>query len=148
MTRFLDTNILVYAQRDDPKSDTARAIIRGGEVISVQVSNEFANAPRRTLARSWDEIETAIDDAILLLGPPRPLTIGTHAAATNLARAHALNFHGALIPASAGEAGCRVLLSEDMQAGAVLGAVRVENPFGEPAHDKGAGHLRAGGGRG
>ena len=56
MTAFLDTNLLVYAQGTDAKSEIAREVILEGGVISVQVLNEFTNVLRRKFSLSWDEI--------------------------------------------------------------------------------------------
>ena len=44
---------------------------------------------------------------------------------------HGIQFYDALIVASAEEAGCNTLYSEDMEDGAVYGTVRVVNPFAE-----------------
>jgi predicted nucleic acid-binding protein len=59
------------------------------------------------------------------------LTLGTHAAAVSLARNHHLPFYDALIVASAIEAGCDTLYSEDMQDGRVIGGLISRNGFAE-----------------
>ena len=58
-----------------------------------------------------------------------PLTANTHAFAVTLARDHSLNFYDALIVASAREAGCDTLLTEDMQHDRKIGALTIHNPF-------------------
>jgi predicted nucleic acid-binding protein len=63
------------------------------------------------------------------MGPARPLTTDTHAHAVKLARGGTLSFYDALIIAA--DAGCRVVLTEDLQHGRKFGAVMVENPFPE-----------------
>ncbi len=50
-------------------------------------------------------------------------------AAVDLHQTRAVSFFDALIIASAHVAGCKLLYSEDLQAGEVLLGVRVENPF-------------------
>jgi len=52
-----------------------------------------------------------------------------HAAARALAEDHRLSFYDALIVASAIEAGCNVLYSEDMQHGRAIGGLTIANPF-------------------
>jgi predicted nucleic acid-binding protein len=46
-----------------------------------------------------------------------------------LARTGALSFYDALVVAAAADAGCRVLLTEDMQHGRKFGGVTIQNPF-------------------
>jgi predicted nucleic acid-binding protein len=131
--RFFDTNILVYAfAADDSRSARAESLIAEGGIIGVQVLNEFTNVARRKLRWQWGQIEaslTVIDD---LLGPVAPLTAAIHAGAVVLARDHGLSVSDALIVAAALDAGCQLLLSEDLQHGQNFGALRVENPFRRP----------------
>jgi predicted nucleic acid-binding protein len=47
---------------------------------------------------------------------------------------HGLAVWDAIILATAAEAGCRVLLSEDMQDGFTWGGVTIVNPFASPPH--------------
>ncbi len=131
MTAFLDSNILVYAAlQPDWRSETAREMMAAGGVISVQVLNEFANVAWRKLRRSWPEIRQALADIRLLFPPPLPLTAATHEAALAMAARHGFSFYDALIVASALEAGCTTLLSEDMQDGLVVeGRLTLRNPF-------------------
>jgi predicted nucleic acid-binding protein len=98
-------------------------------VISVQVLNEFTNVLRRKLGRDWNEIEEAIEDIRAVLAPARPVTIDTHASAVTLSREHGFSFYDALIVASAVEAGCDLLLSEDLQHGRTVAGVAIQNPF-------------------
>jgi predicted nucleic acid-binding protein len=126
---FFDTNILVYAQQDGAKAETARALLARGGNLSVQVLNEFAAVASRKLGRNWDDIGAAIEDALALVDPPWPLTAALHEAARILARDHGFAFYDALIVAAALEAGCDTLLSEDMQNGRVLGDLTIVNPF-------------------
>ena len=48
-----------------------------------------------------------------------------------LARESSLAFYDALIVAAAADAGCRVLLTEDLQHGRSFGGVTIQNPFRE-----------------
>ncbi|NJL50263.1 MAG: PIN domain-containing protein [Blastochloris sp.] len=133
MSGFFDTNILIYGQQKSGKGDRARVILAQGGTLSVQVLNEFAAVARRKLGYGWGEVGEAIDDALSLVESPLPLTVETHTVARLLARDHGLSFHDALIVASAIEAGCDTLWSEDMQHGRAIGSLTIRNPFLESA---------------
>ena len=132
MRPFLDTNLLVYAQTSDPRSAAARQAILAGGVISVQVLNEFAAVLRRKFKRDWDEIAEAVADVRTTLDPVRPISIETHEAAVDLAREHGFSFYDALIVASALEAKCDTLLTEDLQAGRRVQGLTIVNPLPAP----------------
>jgi predicted nucleic acid-binding protein len=129
VSAFFDTNILVYAQQAGGKADRARALFAGGGKLSVQVLNEFTAVSRRKQEKEWHEIGEAISDVLALVEPPLPLTLDLHAAARALAEEQQLSFYDALIVASAIEAGCNVLYSEDMQHGRTIDGVVIANPF-------------------
>jgi predicted nucleic acid-binding protein len=127
---FLDTNVLVYAfAADDRRSPKADELIASGGAISVQVLNEFANVSVRKLRRSWEDVETALGALRQLLDPPIPLTLAVHEKAIALARGHRFSFYDALIVAAAIQAGCRLLLTEDMADGATIDGLTIRNPF-------------------
>jgi predicted nucleic acid-binding protein len=126
---FLDTNVLVYATSNDPRCERAQALIAAGGTTSVQVLNELVNVLRKKLKRDWGAIEKAVSDFRTVLDPVLPLTPETHDAAIALAREHSLSFYDALIVASALEANCEVLFTEDMQHGRTIGTLTVRNPF-------------------
>jgi len=131
---FLDTNVLVYAVlSDDPRRPTAEQLLAAGGTISVQVLNEFANVARGKLKRSWPDIEAMLTLVRSRSGRVRDLSILTHEAAIALARGHSLSFYDALIVASAIEAGCDTLFTEDMQHGRAIGGLTIVNPFLERA---------------
>lgn len=134
MRRFLDTNVLLYADDLDagPKRERAREIVdqavRSGEgVVSTQVLQEFFVIATRKLAvdvvvarrkvELLGELDLVRVDLALILG------------AIDLCRLHAFSFWDALILRAATLSGCSVLLSEDLQHGQVVDGVRIENPF-------------------
>ncbi len=128
---FFDSNVLLYSlARDDPRASVASGLLLEGGAISVQVLNEVANVARRKLKLSWAEVAEALDALQVLCAPPRPLTLAIHAAALPLAERYQVSFYDALIVASALEAGCATLLSEDLHHGLVIeGRLTVQNPF-------------------
>lgn len=127
---FLDTNIIVYAFSDDgPRREIAQALLAAGGQVSVQVLNEFVAVSRRKLGRSWSEITEALDVLDALLQPARSLTPALHRAAIDLAQSHGFSIYDSLIVAAATEAGCSLLLSEDLQDGRTIGALTIRNPF-------------------
>jgi len=128
--RFLDTNILIYAfAAGDRRSLRAESLMAEGGVLGVQVLNEFTSVARRKLSWDWTQVEGALAVISELLGPARPLTAEIHGHAVTLARNSTLAFYDALVIAAAADAGCRVLLTEDLQHGRKFGGVTVENPF-------------------
>jgi predicted nucleic acid-binding protein len=129
---FLDTNIVLYAfTPTDPRSESAKALLAAGGVISLQVLNEFVNVARRKLLRGWDEIGVALGVLRALLDPPLPLTIEIHEVAIAVARDHRLGFYDGLIIAAALRAGCSVLYSEDLHSGHRIEGLTIRNPFAE-----------------
>jgi len=129
LSAFFDTNILVYAQQIGGKADRARALFADGGKLSVQVLNEFTAVSRRKQQRDWREIAEAVSDVLTMVDPPLALTLELNAAARVLAEDHRQSFYDALIIASAIEAGCDILYSEDMQHGRTIGGLAIVNPF-------------------
>lgn len=127
---FFDTNVLVYlASSDTAKADRAESVIAGGGEISVQVLNEISNVARRKMHMSWAETRTLLDTLCGLL-TVHPLTMQTHETGLDLAERYGLSIFDAMIAASALQAGCKTLWSEDMQHGMTLDAgLRIINPF-------------------
>jgi predicted nucleic acid-binding protein len=66
------------------------------------------------------------------------LTLTLQTRARQIAERYRLAFYDALIVASARNAGCTLLLTEDLQAEAVIDGVRIRNPF-SPVPNLGAG---------
>ncbi|SJZ58104.1 Predicted nucleic acid-binding protein, contains PIN domain [Enhydrobacter aerosaccus] len=127
---FFDSNVLLYlASSDTRKADRAEALLAQGGAISVQVLNEITNMARRKMRLSWEETHAFLS---LLRGALtiHPVTIETHATGLALAERYTLSTFDAMIAASAIQAGCETLWSEDMQDGMVLDErIRVSNPF-------------------
>ena len=128
---FFDTNVLIYsAVTTDPRSAVATALVAAGGVVSIQVLNEFTNTARRKLNRSWQEIRSALADFRKLCPYVRDVGMATHELALDLAERNGFAFYDALIVASALEAECSTLLTEDMQNGRIIaGTLTIRNPF-------------------
>lgn len=128
---FFDSNVLLYTlAADDPRAAIAAALLGRGGIVSVQVLNEFANVASRKLKLSWAEVSEALALLRILCAPPLPLTVATHEAALAVAARYRFSFYDALIVASALEADCTTLFSEDMQDGQVIdGRLTIQNPF-------------------
>ncbi len=127
---FLDTNILIYAViPNDLKSPVAERFLLAGGVISVQVLNEMANVASRKYHLIWDRIAQISSDVCFFCGNPLPITRSIHQSALMLAQRRNFNFYDCLILASALEAACRTLYTEDLQHTQQIEGLQVINPF-------------------
>jgi predicted nucleic acid-binding protein len=126
---FFDSNVLIYAYSTDRRRDRAIQVLAPGGKISAQVLNEFTNVLRNKQKQDWPVIEQAVASIRRQFPEIAPLSAETHAAALSLARDHGFAFYDALIVASALEAGCDVLFSEDMQDGRAIGGLTIRDPF-------------------
>jgi predicted nucleic acid-binding protein len=112
------------------RANAAIEILAKGGRISVQVLNEFTNVARRKLGRSWPEVKQALEAFRVLCKEPLAISMATHTSAWEIAGENGFGFYDALIIASALEAGCTTLLTEDMQDGRIIaGRLTIRNPF-------------------
>ncbi len=135
----LDTNLLAYAEgiNDDDKRRIVLDLIRRCPqetiVIPVQVLGELFSILVRKAGRSREDAREA-----LLNWRDAFATIETSAEvmqqAFDLATDHRLSLWDAVILSAASQAGCRLLLSEDMQEGFIWGGVTIVNPFAAAQH--------------
>lgn len=127
---FIDTNVLIYlASGDAAKADRAEQIIGDGGVISVQVLNECTNIARRKMRLSWPDTHTFLSTFRELL-TVHPVTIEVHDTGFAVAERYNLSTYDAMIVASALNANCDTLWSEDMQHGmSIDNRLRIINPF-------------------
>lgn len=134
---FIDTNVFIYHldTTDRRKHKAAEKIIRealatGNACISSQVVQECLNVALRKaeVALSADAARSYLD---AVLSPLMQVTASEalyHRALDVQARWR-FSFYDALIVAGAMLAGCRTLLTEDMQHGQNLDSLTVVNPF-------------------
>lgn len=135
----LDTNVLAYAEgindaeKRDIVLDLLRRLPQDAAVIPVQVLGELFNVLVRKAGRSQDAARAALlgwRDTFATAGTLPEVML----AAADLAAAHHFSIWDAVILAAASQAGCRLLLSEDLQDGFTWGGVTVVNPFASPRH--------------
>lgn len=135
-SRFLDTNVLLYAAArqanpaDEPKHDAALQMVRDGDfAISAQVLQEFyANAVRlrpkplkadeaQVWVESLREMEcVAVDDRLVMEG-------------IAISRRFKTSYWDGAIIAAAHAAGVDTVFTEDLNHGQRYGEVTVINPF-------------------
>lgn len=127
---FFDTNVILYLlSEDNARADRAEKELSGGGVVSVQVLNEFASVASRKLKMSIAEIREVLA-TIRAVCTIVPLGEETHDMGLQVAERYGLSVYDAMIVAAALLAGCKTLMSEDMQDGQVLeGRLQVRNPF-------------------
>ncbi len=125
-----DTNVVLYvASRDDIRADRATDLLKAGMTLSVQVLNESASVMLRKWQATWAETREFLA-RVQTLSEVRDITPETHRLGLDIAQRHKLRFYDGLIIASALEAGCDILYSEDMHHGLVVdGSLRLVNPF-------------------
>jgi predicted nucleic acid-binding protein len=132
---FLDTNVLVYAfiarsaDPPDPRTQVAQNLLMRGGKISVQVLNEFGDVAARKFQISWAVISEMMSAVRVLCGEVISLSEQTTGSAIAFSQRHRFRLHDSLILASAVEAGCSILLTEDLQHGQTIEGIRIENPF-------------------
>ena len=138
MTFFVDTNLLVYARdaSESVKQPLAREWIdqlwktRRGR-LSVQVLNEYYITVTRKLEPGMPRAEAQADVRDLVSWNPVPVNAALIDSAWMVESRFGFHFWDALIIASAFRAGCRYLLTEDLQDGQDLQGLLVLNPFTE-----------------
>ena len=131
---FIDTNILIYAEASDEpaKQKAALALLRllyedASGVISTQVLQEYCNVALGKLKLSPQYIREQLD--LYEQFEVIQVTPAIIRAGLDLNQIRSVTFYDAIVLASAQTAGCSVLYSEDLNAGEVVGDVRIINPF-------------------
>jgi predicted nucleic acid-binding protein len=135
----LDTNVLAYAEgingaeRRGIALDLLHRLPLEATVIPVQVLGELFNVlirkagkPRRDAREallSWRDTFPVVETSSEIM-----------LKALDLATDHQFGIWDAVILSAASQAGCRLLLSEDLQEGFTWGGVTVVNPFTPRRH--------------
>jgi predicted nucleic acid-binding protein len=135
--QFIDTNVFVYAHDDTEPEKAARArrllieltTARTG-CITTQVVQEFCNVALKKAAtplKAADVRKVVRDELAPLLAHQPDAEFYSRTLETY--ERYSLSFYDAAIVQAAIDLGCTTLYSEDMQADARYGKVRVVNPF-------------------
>lgn len=142
----LDTNILAYAEGVNGAAmkraalELVEKIPEGAALLPVQTLGELFNLLVRKAGRTPAKARKAIlswRDAFPLIETSAEVML----AAADLATDHQLSIWDSVVLSAAAEAGCRLLLSEDLQQGFTWKGVTVTNPFSAPKHELLAGLL-------
>jgi predicted nucleic acid-binding protein len=135
----LDTNVLAYAEgingaiQRETSLDLIRRLPQEIVVLPVQVLSELFNVLVRKAGKSRSDAR----DTLLSWRDTFPVVDTSSEvmlAAADIATDHQLAIWDAVILSTASQAGCRLLLSEDLHDGFTWGGVTVVNPFASPRH--------------
>lgn len=137
---FIDTNVWVYAlleaKNDDGKQLAALKLLRNlPTTVSVMVSAQVVNEFHWTLARKYrlaDDVvhDKAINGIVAFASTVLPLELDTYLEASGVRKRYNLSFWDSLIVASALQAGCATLYTEDLNHGMIIDKrLHVINPF-------------------
>jgi predicted nucleic acid-binding protein len=130
----LDTNLLIYSvdRREGARHHLAVDIVRLAARcecwLTFQALSEFYSATtRKGIAQAAHAAELV--QQWLIAFPCAAVSNGAIRVALADAVAGRASYWDALLVATAAEAGCRLILSEDMADGATLSGVEIHNPF-------------------
>lgn len=133
---FADANILVYAfdQGEPAKQAVAQELLRregatGNIAVSTQVLQEFYVVVTGKLAitlptaQAYEAVRCFADYPLI------QVDVGLILRAVRRNETELISFWDALIIEAALKAGCKTLLSEDMQAGREVAGMQIRDPF-------------------
>ena len=134
---FFDTNVLIYADdADQPEKRSIAAKLLNAHrhdrtgVLSIQVLQEYFVVATRKLkieaAAARRKVELLSEFDVVVPEVEDVLT------AIDLHRLHGFSFWDALLVRAAKRAGCRVLLTEDLQHLREVDGVKIVDPFRAP----------------
>jgi predicted nucleic acid-binding protein len=130
----VDTNILIYSIDTDagPRHEQARALMDALAdtdcVLTLQALGEFFHAVTRKAKMPADDAAALVHDWMELY-PVAAADGRTLRDAIALRTVHGFGFWDAMLVEAARVAGVTRFLTEDMQDGRRVGALRLENPF-------------------
>ena len=145
----LDTNILAYAEgingtvMRDRALEVLQRLPPTSIVLPVQTLGELFHVLVRKAGRRPSRARAAVlgwRDAFAVMETSAAVMIS----ATDLAADHGLTIWDSVVLAAAAEAECRLLLSQDLQAGFTWRGVTVANPFAAARDPLLAAVLRSG----
>lgn len=134
---FIDTNIFVYAhdETDPQKARKARQLLiecmgSNKGCISTQVIQEFCNvALKKSLTPlKVSDVRKIVRELLTPFLAHQP-DAAFYARVLETYERYSLSFYDAAIVQAANDLNCTILYSEDLQAGARYGKVKIVNPF-------------------
>jgi len=134
---FIDTNIWVYShlkQKDESKSSIATSLLENLPllVISTQVLNEYYSAMLKN--KVPDRLIQENLEVIISVSEVQVIQVSTLRLSHRLKINNSFSYWDSLILASAIEANCQYLYSEDMQNNQIIDKqIQIINPFQELA---------------
>lgn len=139
---FVDTNVLVYA-RDASEPDKQKQVeawmrylwtTRTGK-LSFQVLQEFYITVTEKLEPGMSAARAQEDVQSLFAWKPIPVDQVVMEGAWHIQSRFKISWWDSLIVSAALQAGCRYVLTEDLQEGQNFGELRVINPFVQTPSD-------------
>lgn len=130
----LDTNVLVYGvDRDEgSKHDSAAQILLGAPRrdcwLTLQSFSEFYATVTRKRIMPGSEAAALVHDWLTFFPSVAASANAVRAALADSVAGRA-SYWDALLVATAAEAGCTLILTEDLADGSVLSGVEIHNPF-------------------
>ena len=130
---FLDSNIVIYAycnNNADKQQKAKDLFIEKNIVISTQILQETANTLYRKFKADFHTIRLLLEECVRNVSSLHVNTSETVFQACDIAERYQYSFYDSLIIASALEAECEILYSEDMQHNQLIeGKLKIINPF-------------------
>jgi predicted nucleic acid-binding protein len=144
----VDTSLLAYAEGvNDPERQAAALVTMARVahhelVLPVQVAAEMFRVLLKRKRLAARDARSIVDEWVGRAAQSPATTGAILAESLGLATDHRFQIFDAIILAASAEAGCRMLLTEDMQDGFVWRGVTVVNPFAASPHPMLADLLR------
>ena len=132
---FIDTNVLVYfySEDDEYKRNTSHNVLNNHDcVTSVQALNELSNVWCRKFNWSAMKIKEHLDNIEIVCDEVFPVHRNIINCALLLKESYGYSYYDCLMLASALDADCQIILTEDMSHGQVINeTLKIVNPFSE-----------------
>jgi len=130
---FLDSNIVIYVYCNnsaDKQQKAKELFINKNIVISTQTLQETANTLYRKFKADFHTIRSLLEECVRNVSTLHVNTSKTVFHACDIAERYQYSFYDSMIIASALEAECEILYSEDMQHNQFIeGKLKIINPF-------------------
>ena len=130
---FLDTNLIIYfySENEPSKRDTAcRLLDKYDCITNTQALNEASNVWFKKYTWSGIKIKEHLDNIELVCGEIILINRRTIDNAIELKERYRYSYYDCLMLASALEAGCNLILTEDMNDNQIIdGKLKITNPF-------------------